>query len=120
MDMLSIRDLKISCIVGVHSHERKREQDLFLDVDLWLDFHPAAASDHLQNTIDYTTVADDITEFIRAEKFQLIETLAQRACERLLRMQTRLQRCRLVIRKPAAVPNALCAMVTVERERERI
>ncbi len=117
MDMLSIRDLRISCIVGVHSHERKREQPLFLDVDLWLDFRPAAASDHLQNTIDYTSVAEDLTGFIREEKFQLIETLAHRACERLLRLQPRVQRCRLILRKPEAVPNAACAMVTVERDR---
>ncbi len=117
MDMLSIRELKVSCIVGVHAHERKREQDLFLDADLWFDFGPASVSDHLRDTIDYTLVAEDLTEFIRAERFQLIETLAHRACERLLSLQPKLRRCRLVIRKPGAVPNALCAMVTVEQER---
>ena len=117
MDMLSIRELKVSCIVGVHAHERKSEQNLFLDADLWFDFDPAAASDHLRDTIDYTLVAEDLTDFIRAERFQLIETLAHRACERLLTQQSRLRKCRLVIRKPGAVPNALCAMVTVEQER---
>src|SRR4051812_7181166 len=117
MDLLSIRDLKVSCIVGVHPHERKREQDLFLDVDLWLDFVPAAASDHLHDTLDSTRVAEDLTAFLRAERFQLIETLAHRGCERLLRSYPALQGCRLVIRKPGAVPNALHAMVTVERMR---
>ncbi len=118
MDQLSIRDLKVSCIVGVHAHERKREQDLFLDADLWFDFGPAAISDHLRDTIDYTLVAEDLTEFIRAEQFQLIETLAHRACERLLNQQSQLKRCRLNIRKPGAVPNAACASVSVERERK--
>ena len=117
MDQLSIRDLKVSCIVGVHPHERKREQDLFLDADLWFDFSRAESSDHLSDTVDYTEVAEDLTAFIRAEKFQLIETLAHRACERLLKAQQRLQRCRLIIRKPGAVANAACAMVSVERER---
>ena len=118
MDLLSIHDLKVSCIVGVHAHERKREQDLFLDVDLWFDFSNAEASDHLSDTIDYTEVAEDLTGFLRAEKFQLIETLAHRACERLLKAQTRLLRCRLTIRKPGAVPNAACASVSVDRERQ--
>ena len=117
MDKLSIQDLRVSCIVGVHPHERKREQDLFIDVDLWFDCSRAEASDHLSDTIDYTIVAEDLTAFIRAEKFQLIETLAQRTCERLLRLQPVLQRCRLAIRKPAAVQNARCAAITVERER---
>ena len=117
MNMLSIRELKVSCIVGVHAHERKREQELFLDADLWFDFGPAAISDHLRDTIDYAVVAGDLTEFIRAERFRLIETLAHRACARLLQRQQRLQKCRLVIRKPGAVPNAQCAMITVELER---
>ena len=115
--MLSIRELKVSCIVGVHAHERKREQELFLDADLWFDFGPVAVSDHLRDTIDYTLVAEVLTTFIRAERFQLIETLAHRACELLLKRLMQLQKCRLVIRKPGAVPNAQCAMITVEQER---
>ena len=117
MDKLSIQDLKVSCIVGVHPHERKREQNLFIDVDLWFDFSKAETTDHLSDTIDYTVVAEDLTTFIRKEKFQLLETLAHRGCERLLRLQPELRRCRLSIRKPGAVQNALCAAVAVERER---
>jgi dihydroneopterin aldolase len=117
MDRLSIRDLRVSCIVGVHPPERQREQDLFVDVDLWFDFGPAAASDKIHDTLDYTTVAAGLAEFIRAERFQLIETLACRGCEHLLFRLPRVERCRLVIRKPGAVPGAQCAMVTVERGR---
>ncbi len=117
MDFLSIRDLRVRCIVGVHPHERKREQDLFLDADLWMDFSPAAKSDQLSDAVDYTRVAEDLTGFIRAERFQLIETLARRACERMLARETALRRCRLTIRKPGALANAQCASVTVERER---
>ena len=117
MDMLSIRELRVSCIVGVHPHERKHEQDIFLDIDLWFNFNPATAQDRLQDTLDYTRMAEDVTAFIRSERFQLIETLAHRTCERLLRLQTALHRCRLVIRKPGALPNALCVAVTVEQDR---
>ena len=119
MDSLGIRDLKISCIVGVHPHERKREQDLFLDADLWIDLTAAALSDHLSDTVDYTRVAEDLSEFIRAERFQLIETLAHRACDRLLAREPRVARCRLSIRKPGALPDAQCAAVAVEKERAR-
>lgn len=117
MDTLSIRDLRISCIVGVYPDERKREQDLFVDIDLHFDFARVAESDHLADTIDYTDVANDLAGFVRAERFQLLETLARRAAVRILDRHPVLTKCRLVIRKPAAVPHAQGAVVTVEQER---
>jgi dihydroneopterin aldolase len=114
---VSIRELRISCIVGVYPDERKREQDLFVDADLEFDFARVAASDHLADTVDYTTVAAELTEFVRAERFQILETLAQRACVRILESHPIVRRCRLVIRKPAAVAHAQGAVVTVEQER---
>jgi FolB domain-containing protein len=114
---LSIRELRISCIVGVYPDERKREQDVFIDVDMEFDFARVTASDHLADTVDYTEVAADLTAYVRAERFQIIETLAQRACARIMERHPFLRRCRLVIRKPAAVPHAQGAVVTVEEER---
>ncbi|HLU69215.1 MAG TPA: dihydroneopterin aldolase [Fibrobacteria bacterium] len=117
MGTLSIRELRISCIVGVYPDERKREQDLFVDVDMGFDFSRVTASDQLADTVDYTEVAADLADYVRAERFQIIETLAQRACARILTRHPMLKRCRLVIRKPAAVPHARGAVVTVEQER---
>ena len=117
MDRIGIRDLKISCIVGVHPHERKQEQDLFVDAELWLDFAPSARSDRLSDTVDYTQVAEDLTVFIRSEQFRLVETLADRACDMLLSRHPALRRCGLSIRKPGALPEARCAEVRVDRER---
>ncbi len=117
MDLLSIRDLRIPCIVGVYPSERKREQDLFLDVDMWFDFKAAANSDHLSDTLDYTRVAEALTEFIRAERFQLIEALAYRACEKLFELDPRLERCGITLRKPQSVPNAMHASVVVIKDR---
>jgi FolB domain-containing protein len=114
---LSIRELRVSCIVGVYPDERKREQDLVVDLDMDFDFAAVAASDHLADTVDYTGVAEDFAAFARGERFQIIETLAQRACARILDRHPAVRRCRVVIRKPAAVPHAQGAVVTVEEER---
>jgi dihydroneopterin aldolase len=76
-----------------------------------------AASDHLADTVDYTTVAAELTEFVRAERFQIIETLAERACARILERHPVVRRCRLVILKPSALPHAQGAVVTAEKAR---
>jgi len=116
VDVLSIRDLRISCIVGVYPHERKHEQDLFVDVDMWQDFSGAARSDRLTDTVDYTRVTEELTAFVCAERFQLIEALAHRACDLLLASQPSIRRCRISIRKPSALPHAAYAAVRVEKE----
>jgi FolB domain-containing protein len=117
MDWLHIRDLRLRCIVGVHVHERKAEQDLHLDIDLAFDFSAAAASDHLQDTLDYTVLAAKLNDWARREKFQLIETMAVRACDLILLDWPLVMRCRVSIKKPMALPLARHAAVTAERAR---
>jgi len=116
MNCIQIRDLKIRCIVGVHLHERKSEQDLIIDLDLDLDFSNAAKHDSLDYTLDYTLIAERLEAFCQHEKFQLIETLAVRACDLILEDWKQVRKCRIVIKKPMALPQAAYAGVTVERE----
>jgi dihydroneopterin aldolase len=116
MGVLSVHDLRVRCIVGVHTHERKIEQDLLVDLELEFDFTAAAESDGIGHTIDYTLLTERLEEWIRREKFQLIETLAERACDLICREWTQVKRCRVTIKKPSALPKARYAAVTAERK----
>jgi len=116
-DCIQIRDFRLRCIVGVHRHERKAEQDLLVDIDIDYDFGVAALSDKLEDTLDYTWVTGTLNEWARREKFQLIETMAVRACELLLREWPKVVQCRVAIKKPMALPLARHAAVVAERSR---
>lgn len=115
MGAIAVHDLRVRCIVGVHTHERKIEQDLLIDLHLELDFTEAAASDSISRTIDYTALTDRLEEWIRREKFRLIETLAERACDLILKEWPETRMCRVTIKKPSALPKARYAAVTAER-----
>jgi dihydroneopterin aldolase len=115
MGIIAVQDLKVRCIVGVNLRERKVEQDLFLDLRIETDFAEAAGTDLLAHTVDYTAMAEMLTEFIRREKFKLIETLAERACALLCAEWPQIRRCRVTIKKPGALPKARHAAVTAER-----
>lgn len=116
MGLINIQDLRIRCIVGVHTHERKVEQDLFIDLRMDVDFAEAARTDHLRHTVDYTAVADLLTEWCRREKFKLIETLAERACSLICSEWPQVRRCRVTIKKPGALPQARYAAVMAEKD----
>ncbi|MDQ2999676.1 MAG: dihydroneopterin aldolase [Fibrobacterota bacterium] len=115
MGILNVDDLRIRCIVGVYTHERKVEQDLFVDVRLEFDFSEAARTDQISHSLDYTRLAAILEEWMQREKFQLIETLAERACVLITDAFPEVRHCRVTIKKPAALAAARYASVTAER-----
>ncbi len=112
-DTVSIRDLRVSTIIGVHDWEREAEQILVFAVDMAADVAAAAASDDIAAALDYTAVAQTIRSVVTAGKFQLIETAAERVAERL-RTQYRLDGVRVRVSKPLA-GEGYTAVVTIER-----
>lgn len=117
METLTLRDLRVRCIVGVHPHERKVEQDLFFDLEIEYDFAPAAASDLLEDALDYTELSAAFDAWVRDQRFGLVETLAMRAADWLLAKDARIGACAVVVRKPAALTWAKHAEVRVARSR---
>jgi dihydroneopterin aldolase len=133
-DYVSIRDLGVDAVIGVHPWEREIEQTLLVSVDMARDVARAAASDDLADALDYSAVADTITAVLREGKFRLIETAAERIAGRLL-ADFPLSWLRLELRKPIAsapIPNATfvtpaptqdatpayTAVITIERTRQ--
>ncbi|MGE0394886.1 MAG: dihydroneopterin aldolase [Vicinamibacterales bacterium] len=112
-----VRDLQVTCIVGVYPHERVEEQMVLLDIEIDYDFAPAAASDAVADVVDYDMVVSAVTGLVRARKFQLIETMAAHVVDLLCARVPHATAVRLEVRKPAAVPAARHSFVRMERTR---
>jgi dihydroneopterin aldolase len=118
-DYVSIRDLAVSAVIGVHPWEREIEQALLVSVDMipeTADVRKAAASDDLADALDYSAVAETITAVLRDGKFRLIETAAERVAGRLL-ADFGLSWLRLELRKPIST-GGYTAIISIERARE--
>jgi 7,8-dihydroneopterin aldolase/epimerase/oxygenase len=116
-DFVSVKDLSVRAVIGVHAWERDVEQTLVVSVDMATDVRKAAASDDLADALDYSAVAETIAAVLRDGKFRLIETAAEQVAGRLL-AGFPLSWLRLELRKPIAA-GAYTAMITVERAREK-
>jgi len=117
-DYVSVRDLSVSAVIGVHDWEREIEQTLLFSVDMvptTADVRKAAASDNLADALDYSAVATTIAAVVREGRFQLIETAAERVADRLL-ADFPVTWLRLELRKPIA--DGYTAAITIERTRE--
>ncbi len=105
MDIIFIRDLCIETLIGVYPHERRSRRTLLLDLELGADIRPAAATDRLDDTLNYQAVAQRVSEFAAASRCQLVETLGEGIAE-LLQREFAVPWLRLTLRKPGAVSAA--------------
>jgi 7,8-dihydroneopterin aldolase/epimerase/oxygenase len=83
-DIVSIRDLRISTVIGVYDWEREMEQALTFAVDMPADVGAAAANDDIKDALDYSAVAETVKTVVIEGRFKLIETAAERVAERLI------------------------------------
>ncbi|MCU7904664.1 MAG: dihydroneopterin aldolase [Candidatus Thiodiazotropha sp. (ex Epidulcina cf. delphinae)] len=116
MDIVFIRDLRIDTVIGIYDWEREIRQTVVLDLEMGADIAKAAESDAIQDTLDYKAVAKRLIEFVRESEFQLVETLAERCAEIVLR-EFSVPWVRMTLNKVGAVSAARDVGVIIERGR---
>lgn len=77
MDKIFLSALTVECIVGIWDWERRVKQTVVIDLEMATDIRRAAASDHIDDTIDYKKVAKRLLAFVGESQFNLVETLAE-------------------------------------------
>ena len=78
LDRIHIRDLSLRCIVGVNAEERRKKQDVIVNVTLFADLGLACRSDEIGETVDYKTLKERVVETVEGSSFHLVEALAER------------------------------------------
>ncbi len=116
MDIVYIRDLRIETVIGIYDWERKIRQTVSLDLEMGTDIRKAAASDHIDDTLDYKSVAKRLIQYVGESEFQLVETLAERIAEIVLN-EFNVPWMRLRLSKPGAVTGSQDVGVIIEREK---
>ena len=84
MDIVFLRDLRIETVIGIYDWEREIKQTVVLDLEMATDVARAAASDRIEDALDYKAVAKRLITFVGESRYQLVETLAE-ACARIVR-----------------------------------
>ncbi len=109
---LFLRDHEIRVNIGVHDFEKRGEQRLVVNVDLWV---PLAVStprdDRLDEVLDYDFIRSTIAERVARGHIHLQETLADELLATLL-AHPKVRAARVSTEKPDVYPD--CAAVGVE------
>ena len=76
MDIIFISDFRIDMLIGVNEWERRVPQTVQLDLEIGLPPRERR-SDRIGDTIDYSKVVARIEQTVRANRFLLVEALAE-------------------------------------------
>ena len=115
-DRILIKDLMIRCILGLSEEERREKQDVVINLILWADLEPAAASDHIEDAVDYRAVKKRIIALVEESKYHLAETLADRIARMCLE-EPAVQQVQVTVEKPTALRFAHSVGVEIVRRR---
>jgi len=114
VDIIFLNDLRIETTIGIYEWERRIRQTITLDLEMATDAARAAATDRIEDALDYKSITKRIVEFVSSSEFQLVETLADRVAS-LVREEFAVPWIRLRLNKKYALRGATDVGVIVER-----
>ena len=114
MDRVFIDKLRVEAVIGIHPWERHVRQPLSLDLEVGTDARRVAEADDIAAAVDYSALAERLTNFIQQGRFRLLETLAEEAAA-MIQQEFGARWLRLRVAKPGAVAAADAVGVEIER-----
>jgi dihydroneopterin aldolase len=84
-DRIHIEQLEISARIGVPEKERSTPQRLIVSISFWPYQEIRDVADNIDQTVNYSVVADETKRFVQDQSVNLIETLADRLAAYLLK-----------------------------------
>ena len=83
-DKIFLSGLTAECIIGIWDWERQVKQKVVIDLEMTTDIRKAAASDRIEDTLDYKKVSKRLLQFVAGSQFQLVKTLTDRIAQVVL------------------------------------
>ena len=114
-DKIHIKDLLLRTIIGINDEERRNKQDVLINITLHAD-HSAAASDDIDDVVNYRTLTKQTIKLVEDSDFFLVEKMALEIADICL-ADPRVERAIVTVEKPGALRFARSVGVTVDRSR---
>ena len=114
MDIIYLKELNIDTVIGIYDWERRIKQTVCFDIEMATDIRKAAASDAIEDTLDYKSVAKRLIQFVGESQFQLVETLAERVAE-VVTTEFQVPWVKVTLNKKGAVRHASGVGIVIER-----
>ncbi|MDX1561938.1 MAG: dihydroneopterin aldolase [Gammaproteobacteria bacterium] len=117
MDKIFLTDLRVDATIGIWEWERRIKQTVAIDLELATDVRRAAASDSIDDALDYKGIAKRLIRAVESSEYQLVETLAE-ALAKIVVTEFGVSWVKLAVSKPGAIEGSRNVGVSIERSTE--
>ena len=115
-DTIFLHDLRVETVIGIWDWERKIRQTVSIDLDMGADIRRAAATDSIEDTLNYKGVAKRVQQFVGDSEYQLVETMAEKIAELVIE-EFDVPWIDVRVNKPGAIRGARDVGVSIRRVR---
>jgi FolB domain-containing protein len=116
MDKVFIKNLRVTCILGVYDWEREAPREVIINVALGTDTKPASHSDHLADCVDYDQLSQQIRTLAERARRLTVEALAEDIANLCL-SNSQVREATVRVEKPGAIAGADSAGVEIVRRK---
>ena len=117
MDKTFIKDLLVRGIIGIRDWERKKVQDILINVTVFSDMARAAETDDIAYCVDYSALAKKVQIHAETAARLTVEALANDLAIICLQ-EEKVQKVIVRVEKPGAIRFAKSVGVEIERRRD--
>ena len=97
-DKIVIKNLVVPCKIGLLEEERKRKQDVIVDVEIFHELREAGITDDISKTVSYSEIREKIFDIVSRGESRLLESVAQSIASLLLK-DSKTQKVKVRVRK---------------------
>lgn len=114
MDQIFIKDLLLRGVIGISDQERAQPQDILVNITIFTDVRKAGKTDHVDDSVNYRTVAKKIIAHNEKIHRYTVEALAEDIAT-LCMEEKGVESVRVKVEKPGAVRFSKSVGVEIER-----
>lgn len=118
-DKINVTGVEALGYHGLYDSEREIGQPFVVDVELSLDLEKAGKTDDLQYSVDYNDIAQLVYNEIIGPPMKLLETMAEKICEKIFAAYPLVEKIKVTVHKPRAPISVPFGDVSITIKRER-
>lgn len=115
-DKVFVKNLSLPCRVGVSKEERRKKQNVIIDIEIFCDLATAGTSDDINKTISYIEIQEQLTKLVAKGEFNLLEGLAENIASMILK-NSNVSQVKVAVKKEKY---SLAPIMGIEITRDRL
>ncbi|MGH7163092.1 MAG: dihydroneopterin aldolase [Planctomycetota bacterium] len=116
-DRIRIEELHLRTVIGIDDEERAEPRDVRIDLELEVDLALPAATDRLEDSVDYRAVEEAVAAHVEGARYSLLERLAGAVADLVLDGFPAVAAVTVRVAKPGALRFARSVEVEIRRGR---